>query len=183
MVQFTTAKGAKDLQQILDLQWINLPKNISNIEAKDQGFVTVHHDFKILAAMNEKYPHVIAKANNQVVGYALVMLQEFGQQIPILTPMFDKINELVFKEDHLVQTPYFVMGQVCVSKDFRGQGVFSGLYQQMKKEMSPHFKYIITEIATRNTRSMRAHAKVGFETIHTYQAPTEEWAIVAWDWR
>ena len=77
---------------------------------------------------------------------------------------------------------YFVMGQVCVAKDFRGQQVFSDLYQKMKTEMSSHFDCIVTEIATRNTRSIRAHEKVGFETIHIYEDETEEWAIVAWDW-
>lgn len=182
MVQFTTAKDKNDVQQILDLQYINLPKNISDSEAKEQGFVTVHHDFELLNAMNEPYPHIIAKDGNQVIGYTLVMLKNFGDQIPVLQPMFDKINSLHYNGDSLKKTPYFVMGQVCVDKAYRGQGVFAGLYQKMKTEMSPHFKYIITEIATRNTRSMRAHEKVGFETIHIFQTPEEEWAIVAWDW-
>ncbi len=183
MVNFTTAKGKNDIQQILDLQYINLPVNITNSEAKEQGFVTVHHDFELLSAMNEPYPHIIAKDGDQVIGYTLVMLQTFGDKIEVLKPMFEKINSLSYNGDDLKKTPYFVMGQVCVDKAYRGQGVFSGLYQKMKTEMSPHFKYIITEIATRNTRSMRAHEKIGFETIHIFDTPEEEWAIVAWDWK
>ncbi len=183
MIQFTTSNSQKEIQQILDLQAINLPKNISETEAKEQGFVTVHHDFEILSAMNDKFPHVIAKDNNKIIGYTLVMLPEFGNKIPVLVPLFDKINQLSYNGDELNKTSYFVMGQVCVDKQYRGKGVFAGLYQQMKTEMSPHFKYIITEIATRNTRSMRAHEKVGFETIHTFSTPEEEWAIVAWNWQ
>lgn len=183
MIRFTTANSTKELQQILDLQSINLPKNISNSEAQEQGFVTVHHDLEILSAMNAKHPHIIAKDSDQVIGYTLVMLPEFGNKIPVLLPLFDKINQLSFNGDALQKTPYFVMGQVCVDKQYRGQGVFAGLYQQMKTEMSPHFKYIITEIATRNTRSMRAHEKVGFKVIHVFSTPEEEWAIVAWDWQ
>jgi len=183
LIQFTTVNTPNEIQQILDLQSINLPKNISTSEAKEQGFVTVHHDFEILSAMNEKYPHVIAKDEGQVVGYTLVMLPEFGNKIPVLVSLFDKINQLYYKDDLLKEVNYFVMGQVCVAKNYRGKGVFANLYQQMKKEMSAHFKYIITEIATRNTRSMRAHKKVGFETIHVFSTPEEEWAIVAWDWQ
>jgi len=183
LVQFTTAKDKNDVQQILDLQCINLPINISDSEAKEQGFVTVHHDFELLSAMNAPYPHIIAKDGDQVIGYTLVMLKDFGDKIPVLQPMFEKTNSLQYNGDSLKETPYFVMGQVCVDKAYRGQGIFAGLYQKMKTEMSPHFKYIITEIATRNTRSMRAHEKVGFETIHIFQTPEEEWAIVAWDWR
>lgn len=182
MIKFTTVKDKKDIQQILALQFTNLPHNITHLEAKDQGFVTVHHDFEILAAMNEKYPHVIAKDGDQVIGYTLVMLKAFGDKIPVLRSLFEKINSLSYHGKFLKKTSYFVMGQVCVDKKYRGQGVFSGLYQKMKTEMSPHFDCIITEIATRNTRSMRAHEKVGFKTIDIFQAPEEEWAIVAWDW-
>lgn len=183
MIQYTTAASQKDIQQILELQWINLPKNISTSEAKDQGFVTVHHDIDILMAMNEKFQHVIAKDKEKVIGYTLVMLPEFGNQIPVLTSMFDKINQLTYNGNALKKITYFVMGQVCVDKNYRGQGVFHGLYQKMKIEMSNHFDCIVTEIATRNTRSMRAHEKVGFDTINIYSTPEEEWAIVAWDWK
>ena len=181
-VQFTTAQTPKDLEQILALQSINLPVNISKEEATKQGFVTVHHNYDLLAAMNQPYPHIIAKAADAVVGYALVMLPSFSDQVEVLKPMFQTINSLTYLDQPLNQMTYFVMGQVCVAKDFRGQQVFSDLYQKMKTEMSSHFDCIVTEIATRNTRSIRAHEKVGFETIHIYEDETEEWAIVAWDW-
>jgi len=183
LIQYTTAANQEDIQQILELQWINLPNNISTSEAKDQGFVTVHHDIDILTAMNEKFQHVIAKHEGKVIGYTLVMLPEFGNQVPILSPMFDKINQLTYNGKALKKTPYFVMGQVCVDKNYRGKGVFKGLYHKMKMEMSTPFDCIITEIATRNTRSMRAHEKVGFKTINIYTTAEEEWAIVAWDWK
>ena len=183
MIKYTTATSPYDIEQILQLQWANLPKNISDQEVKDQGFVTVHHEESILTAMNEKFQHVIAKHDGSVVGYALVMLPEFGDKIPVLKPMFDKINTLSYKRKPLKKTPYFVMGQVCVDKAYRGKDVFKGLYQKMKTEMSTHFDCIITEIATRNTRSIRAHEKVGFQSIHIYSTNEEEWAIVGWDWQ
>ncbi|MEM6319948.1 MAG: GNAT family N-acetyltransferase [Bacteroidota bacterium] len=183
MLEYTTARTTKDLQDILDLQWRNLPKNISQKEAIEQGFVTVHHDFEILEAMNAVYPHVIAKMVDSVVGYTLVMLPEFGDKIPVLIPLFEKINQLTYRTKLMKSMRYFVMGQVCIDKKYRGQGVFNGLYEKMKTEMSIDFDCIVTEIATRNVRSMRAHEKVGFETVHTYSTQEEEWAIVAWDWQ
>lgn len=181
MIQYTTASTKKDLQEILQLQLANLPKNLSAEEAKNQGFLTVHHSPELLQTMNIPYPHIIAKFDNQVIGYTLVMLQKFKDVIPVLKPMFQKINSLSFHNKPLSNTKYFVMGQVCVDKKFRGQGVFNGLYQQMRKDMAPFFDCIITEIATRNTRSMRAHEKIGFEVISIYSTQEEEWAIVGWD--
>ena len=179
---YDIVQQAKELQQILDLQAKNLPKNISPTEAKEQGFVTVHHDLAILEAMNATFPHIIAKDADKVVGYALVMLQEFGDEIAVLRSMFMNINSLSYQGVALKDAKYFTMGQVCVDKAYRGQGVFSGLYQKMKTEMSPHFDFIITEVATRNTRSMKAHEKVGFKVLTTFKDETEEWAIVIWDW-
>ncbi len=182
MIHFTTVSNQTELKGILSLQAKNLPTNISTEEAKEQGFVTVKHDLELLSAMNQPYPHIIAKKNDVVVGYALVMLPTFGNAIPVLRPMFEKIDTLHFKNKPLKATNYFVMGQVCVDKTCRRQGVFSGLYQQMKEEMSGPFDCIITEVATRNIRSMNAHRHIGFEVIHIYTVAEEEWAIVTWDW-
>jgi len=44
--------------------------------------------------------------------------------------------------------------------------------------MRADFDYIITEISTRNHRSIRAHEKVGFETIKEYESDGKEWKIV-----
>lgn len=182
MTQFTVVSNKVDLAQIITLQAKNLPSNISIKEAQEQGFVTVQHDMALLSAMNHPYPHIIAKKNEQVVGYALVMLPEFGNDIPVLRPMFEKIDTLRFKNKPLKDTNYFMMGQVCIDKTCRRQGIFSGLYQQMKKQMSTKFDCIITEVATRNIRSMNAHQHVGFELIDVYAVADEEWAIIAWDW-
>ena len=45
------------------------------------------------------------------------------------------------------------------------------------------FELLVTEISTRNQRSLRAHARVGFEPVHRYRDDVDEWEIVAWDWR
>lgn len=178
MVRYTLSKTTHELQAILDLQQANLAKSISKEEALEQGFVTVVHDLSLLEKMNSPYPHTIAIDDDEVVGYAMVMLKELGNDIPVLVPMFDLINEIEYKGKALKDTNYMVMGQVCVAKTHRGQGIFRGLYNAMQEHLKGHFDYIVTEIAQRNTRSIRAHEKVGFETIKQYHAEGEDWVIV-----
>lgn len=177
-INFTTAQTAEDLQQILDLQQANQPKNLTSEEIKAYGFITVVHDFSLLERMNAPFPHIIAKADNQVVGYVLVMLPELRTEIPVLFSMFEKIDELTIGGQPMSEFSYFVMGQVCVSKYFREQGIFGGLYQKMASEMKEIFDYIITEIATRNTRSMRAHEREGFQVLLEFNDGLENWVIV-----
>jgi GNAT superfamily N-acetyltransferase len=180
MLSFGPIRDANSLKEILALQIANLPSTISGEEAVDQGFVTVAHSVELLTAMNEPHHHSGAWYENRLVGYALVMETRFKDKIPVLFPMFELLDGIPYKGKRLADWPYFVMGQICIDKPFRGQGIFSGLYQDLKSRLSAHFELVVTEIATRNTRSIRAHEKVGFERIYNYTDPDgEEWDIVA----
>lgn len=183
MIRTTTARSREALQQILDLQARNLADPLSPAEAAEQGFVTLRHDLPLLERLCGPYRHVVAMDGDRLVGYALVMLKEFGSAFPILLPMFEQIDRLTVGERRLVEMSYFVMGQVCVEKEYRGRGVFRGLYEELKEHMSGAFDLVVTEVATRNQRSLRAHEKVGFRRACQYLSPDhEQWEIVTWDW-
>lgn len=179
-MQYRAARDNNDLQAILDLQRVNLPENISPAEARDQGFLTVRHDLPLLRELNHPLGHTIAVApDGTLAGYALTMEYRFRDRIPILIPFFDKLDTLQYDGAPLTGDRYVLMGQVAVAKAYRGQGVFTGLYRTMQERMAPHYPYIVTEISLRNTRSIRAHARVGFTEIHRYTGPEgEEWSVV-----
>ena len=176
-IRYKTAKTNEELYQILELQCANIPSVISKEESVKEGFVTVHHDFEILKAMNDKCPHIIAKNNGNVIGYTLCMLKEFKEDIEVLKPMFQQIDNCIKNGE-----TYFTMGQVCVDKSFRKQGVFRGLYTFMKQEMSSKFNMIITEVDQKNSRSLNAHYAIGFKLLHTYNSNGQDWVLLSWDW-
>lgn len=179
MVAILQAKIDNELEGILALQRANLPSNISVTEALEQGFVTVVHDLPLLARMNDASPHTIAKEENVVIGYCLTMLPSFRAEIPVLIPMFEMIDSLAWEGKSLKQTAYFVMGQTCVAKSHRGQGIFDKLYEGLKQFYKKDFEVVITEISIRNQRSWRAHQRVGFQLINQYKAPDgEEWLLI-----
>ena len=177
-MMITTAKTDQDLQGILDLQQKNLIKAISEEEFKQQGFVTVEHDFEVLKKMNSPYPHVIAKSGEKVVGYALTMLKETRDFVPVLDPMFGQIDDLSYEGRLLKHSKYLTMGQICIAKEFRGQGIFYQLYDFYKKQFSKDFDYVVTEVSERNKRSLRAHSKAGFDVIHRFSDATDDWILV-----
>ncbi|MGG6229853.1 N-acetyltransferase family protein [Tenacibaculum sp. SDUM215027] len=176
MIEFTTASNQTDLLQILELQQQNLPENLSEITKKEQGFVTVHHDLELLQKMNDVHPHIIAKSNDVVVGYALSMSKVFRNDIPILIPMFDEIDSTSKGSSF-----YVLMGQICIDKNFRGKGVFRGLYAKMKEEFSGLYDCIITEVDEENTRSVNAHKAIGFKTLKIYTNSNHNWEIIYLD--
>lgn len=177
----TTVSTTDEVRQILDLQARNHPSVLSQEVMADQGFVTVQHDPAVLLRMNQAAPSIIAKDGDQVVGYALVMPRSFAAEVPILQPMFDLLDTLSWRGQPLRDNPrWFAMGQICVAEGYRGMGVFDAMYLKMKEVCRANYDFTVTEVAERNTRSMRAHERVGFQTLHTYPDPKagEDWRVV-----
>ena len=59
---------------------------------------------------------------------------------------------------------------------------FENLYLKHKEAYSDKFEICLTEVSANNLRSMRAHEKVGFQTIHKYRDTTDDWNIILWSW-
>jgi hypothetical protein len=183
-IEFTNARQPGDVDRILALQAANHRDHVDAATAASEGFTSVRHEPAVLQAMNRAFPSAIAVAEGQLAGYCLMMPQHFRDQVPILDPMFALLDRLQWRGEPLAGNPrWFVMGQVCVAREFRGMGVFDGLYAQLRAAYSPRFDFVVTEISQRNPRSLRAHRRVGFETLHVYPDGDETWEVVAWDWR
>jgi Acetyltransferase (GNAT) family len=182
MLSLTTVETTAELQQILALQKQNLAQNLNEVEIETQGFVTMIHDIEVLQQMHNLAPSVIAKEKQDVVGYALVMLKECRELFPPLEPMFKNLDAIEYNHRPLVDYNFYIMGQVCIDKKFRRTGLFDQLYQKHKEIYGGKFDFIITEVSTRNQRSLRAHQRVGFEIINTYRDELDEWAVVLWRW-
>jgi predicted GNAT superfamily acetyltransferase len=183
-IVYKNADTAAELWGILDLQKANHTHRITQEEAENQGFVTVNHSFEQLQKMNEVEKHLIAKENDKVIAYILAMTVHAQFDIPILVPMFELFKQIIFKGKAVSDYQYMVVGQVCVAKEYRGQGLFDACYAEYKKCFQEKYDFAITEIACANTRSRNAHKRVGFQEVMTYTSPDKiEWSIVIWDWK
>lgn len=182
MITYVLSTSEEELKQILYLQGRNLPVSVSAAEQKTEGFVTVQHDFEILKAMHDRCPHILAKDNDTVVGYALSMHPDFGNNIKVLRPMFKQINEIwgLLKPmpQHVRHSNYVAMGQICIDKAYRKQGIFRNLYKTMQEHLLPEFSAIITEVDAKNERSLNAHYAVGFKDLGRYAAAGQEWLLL-----
>jgi GNAT superfamily N-acetyltransferase len=183
-IDFTAVSNADEVRQILDLQAANLASVLTPETIASQGFVTVRHDLDVLERMNATAPAIIAKDGERVVGYALVMPRAFASEVPILEPLFQMLDGLPWQGVLLRDlTRWFVMGQICIAAGYRGRGIFDGLYRTMAAEYRDRYDFTITEVAARNTRSLRAHARAGFQTLQVYPDATtgEQWHVIALD--
>jgi L-amino acid N-acyltransferase YncA len=56
------------------------------------------------------------------------------------------------------------------------------LYHQHKISYGKEYELLVTEISTKNQRSLKAHEKVGFKNVFTYEDGIDEWNVVIWNW-
>ncbi|MEO8765230.1 MAG: GNAT family N-acetyltransferase [Ginsengibacter sp.] len=184
MIVYTPAKTNEEIVQVLELQKKNLPQNLTEDEKTTQGFVTVIHSFETLQKMNSIEQSIIAKDNDRVIGYLLAMTRESRNDIPVLIPMFDAFDNVMYDSKKISVYKYIVVGQVCIAEGWRGRGVLDDCYQEYKRHFRDKYDFAITEIRETNKRSINAHKRIGFETVNRYQDPAgDRWKIVLWDWR
>ncbi len=183
MITYKLSDSTAELAGILKLQKENLARNLSAAEIQSQGFVTVDHSYDQLKKLNDFEKHLIAKDNDAVVGYVLAMTQQSKFDLPVLVPMFELFENILYENKKISACNYLVIGQVCVSKAYRGMGIFDRSYAAYKKFYSHTYDFAITEIAASNTRSLNAHKRIGFKDIYRYTGPDNiEWVVVLWNW-
>ncbi|TVP51441.1 MAG: GNAT family N-acetyltransferase [Mongoliibacter sp.] len=175
-----TSDTEEELQGILQLQAVNHANSLTSVA---DGFVTVRHHLEDLKKMNAIAPHIIVKDGPKIVVYILAMTSECKEDIPVLKPMFEQFDQILYKGSNVSDYQYIVIGQVCVDQDYRGKGLLDLAYAFYKETHKGNFHFGITEIATRNQRSIRAHQRIGFKEIHQFtDSLPENWSIVLWDW-
>ena len=180
-IEITVAASADEIRQILALQEQNLARNISTETLESQGFVTVEHTVELLEKMNAAVPQTIAKDGAAVVGYALVMTKESRTDIPVLEPMFARLPQINYQGKVLSEYRFYVMGQICIAEAYRGKGVFELLYNGQKKQLTGQYDLCVTEVSARNKRSLKAHQRIGFQSVMEYTAPDgEAWHVLVW---
>ena len=180
---YTTSSTEKDLLGIIALQKNNLATKLKEDEISTQGFVTVAHRLHDLKKMNVVEQHIICKDIEKVVAYLLAMTVQSQYEIPVLLPMFKMFEQILYKRKLVSTYNYMVVGQVCVDINYRGQGILDKCYEHYKTCFSKKYDFAITEIASRNIRSIKAHQRIGFTEIHKYTATDkEEWSIVVLEW-
>lgn len=173
----------EELDQIKYLQEQNLKSNLDPIEQKEEGFLTASYTFQFLSWMNNKNPAILAKVDDEVVGYALVATSDIRGHHNLLDDLIGHCNRVVYKGITLAKIPYAIVGQLCVSKAYRGQGVVQKLYAHFRQTMDSKYLCCITDVDRKNPRSLKAHLKAGFEVVGNFEYEGAQWDLVLWNWK
>ncbi len=173
-----------DLKGINQLNQANLKKNIQDESIiTSEGYVSWEYPLALLQKIHDFHPSVVAIAEEKVVGYALILPKEARNDHPEFHLVLQKLDRIIYKQKPLASYNYYGMGQVCVASSHRGKGVFRKLFEAHKNHMQKKYDFVVTTISVTNTRSIRAHQRIGFKTIHEFDDHFGNWIVVLWDWK
>jgi hypothetical protein len=181
MTIITHATTDEQLRQILALQARYHVRATSPELQASEGFVYAEHTLPILRRMAAASPQAIALSEDRVVGYCLSLPASMHTEVTALAHMFEQLDRCLYRGKPLLAYRLLVGGQVCVDREHRGQRLLQRLYERLGVSLAPTYDLCVTEIASRNVVSLRAHEKMGFEAVHSYEDGHERWIIVAWD--
>jgi GNAT superfamily N-acetyltransferase len=180
-IVFEVASTDQHFEQILQLQRQNLLSAVSEEQQARQGFVFAEHTMPLLKRMAAELPQVIAVSDGRVIGYNLAMPVSMKNDMPSLVPMFAEFERCEYRGSPLPAYNFMVGGQVCVDRDFRGQGLLRRLYHETRDRLPAGYQLCVTEVSARNSRALKAHQEMGFEVVSTYHDGKELWKVVVWD--
>lgn len=183
MVEVKRVSDILELQGIKRLQELNLSRNISTEESIREGFLTASYTMDFLEEMHRDEPSIIAKVGDDVVGYALVSTKKMRFRHDLLEGLFNAIDNCEYNQQSLSEVNYVVVGQLCVAKNYRGQGLVQELYGYFRDCLNTQYNYLVTDVAKANVRSLKAHQNTGFQVINELEYGGFGWDIVLWDWR
>ena len=182
MVQIKTVESPEEIQGIKTLLEANLKQNLSLEERTAQGFVTCDYSIDFLIQINQKHPSIIAVDQGEVVGYALVVTRDSKHLHPLIDDLVNKFPQYTYQNKSLDQLNFCLVGQLCVGKSHRGQGLVQQLYHGYRDRYNHLFDYLITDVDTQNTRSLKAHQNTGFDVVGQLEFGEAQWNLVVWAW-
>ncbi len=161
MPEYSIVQTEAELKGILTLLESNLAINVPDEVEDKEGFLTVAYSREDLKRMHDTEPGIIAKDKDQVIAYVLALNPVIKKDFPILTPLLDLFEKIIYEGRPVSTYNYLIIGQACIEKNYRGKGIFKKIYAAYNARFRDKYDFAISEIATRNQRSMNAHSESG----------------------
>jgi GNAT superfamily N-acetyltransferase len=173
----------EDFSEILALQAANHVSNMAEGERAD-GFLTLPVELSHLEQLQSKGALFVARdENRQLAGYVLAGTWDFYSQWPMFSVQTDRFP-VGFEGGELNLKNSFQYGPVCVSPNFRGQGVLNALFAAVKAHFSPQYEFGGTFINRLNCRSLEAHTrKLGFKIVDEWSVNDNDYVTLAFSTR
>jgi len=154
----------EDFAAILGLQNLNLLANLLP-DARADGFLSVEFTEELLAEIVHDVAIVKATIGDELVGYRMAQTIDFNLRFPLLAAIIAEFPRLRFEGRPLSDFRTVISGPTCVARNWRGRGVYEGMFVTLCQVLKIRFEIGVTFIADTNLRSLGPVEKWSFSFI------------------
>lgn len=147
-----------DIQGVLDLQKVNLYKNLTE-EQRKSGFVTTPFTKEQLQELVASNGLFALKVQGKIKGYTMAASWDYFAQWAIFPFMLGRLKGNKYNGIEISASNSYQYGPVCIANDLRGSNAFPLVFEEMRLEMTKRYPIGITFINQVNQRSYQAHIK------------------------
>lgn len=142
-----------DLLVTLERKHLNDELASANMGLQGQAF-----SYSELTELVKHHWIVVAQLEQQIVGYVIAGRWGFFEHWPIYCTILNRLPQLDWHGPKITKANSCQYGPIWVQQAHRGQGVFEALVSEVRRQVAPHFSYMLTFIAEDNERSFAAHS-------------------------
>ncbi len=171
----------EDIEKVSSLQRRYHINTISD-EDKPDGFVTTLFTYDQFKEIIEKENGLaIACDGDDIVGYAMAASWDYWSKWPLFVHMIKDLDSTNYLGKDLTVENSYQYGPIAIHTDYRGTLVLPNLFEFSRTQMKDKYPIMITFINQINTRSMRAHEKLGLDIIKEFEFNNNKYYELGYD--
>ena len=172
-----------ELIQIAALSMENMSSMIPDDLKEKEGYVTWPYSIEDLRVIHQITPSIVIKDDDKVIAYLIILVSEVREVYQPLKNILKLLGPSSYQDRLFEDYKYYILGQDCVQRDYRGRGLIKLLFDFQKKHLAPRYDLGVSAISVHNPLSQRIHEKLGAQVINVLSTEENTWNIVIWDWR
>jgi hypothetical protein len=170
-----------DIIPILTIQSANLRDNLKPGQ-RQGGYLSIAFSENAFRALNRDIGVVVAKVQEQLVGYSCISSVKRNAQFPILDQIAANLScyRIPGHDDRPAEATTCFHGPVCIAASFRGRDVLTRLFSyETKLAKKAGYSFCFSFISAKNQPSLKAHLKLPFHQVGKLAYQNSEYLVLA----
>jgi hypothetical protein len=119
----------QDHSQIVMIHNKNLNTVLTAEEKASGGFLSVPLRAEDFQMMDQEIAVVVASCGKEVIAYHCASSCQYYQSVPLCARMMEPFAHVLYDGKPLAHYTCFVVGPMCIAKNYRGKGIYLNLTQ------------------------------------------------------
>lgn len=148
-----------ELEDIPAIQALMSENHVNSMNERDKadGFISAELNQEQLSRLISDEQALFVAYDDKVAAMGVCASWDFWSDWQAVQTLSHGLNKVMLDGTRFSRENSYLWGPVCISKNYRGQGIFESLFNYSKQMMSSHYPLIYTYVHEDNHRSFAAH--------------------------